>query len=188
MTRYDDVIGAGRKARKEEVTASLEKMADEAKKKSIYVEAIKKALPEFHQALIKNDIWNEYKQIEKILLFDKINTIECALLKKWDPREYWFETDNVGITKEGRYIRLLNAKYVQYKNEYMTTVDNYQILSLQEMAEHIYENMCLDKVTNYSSYTDPYTELNQALNNNEPDEAVFQYFVVCLPKQSNNRP
>ncbi len=185
MSRYDELIDQNRKKKAGEIADRTEAAMKGEERRQRYVRAFAAALPEFHQALVKNDIWNEYEHTRKILLVSSKENIRCVHLKGWDPSEFWFTIDKAVICQDGRYLILTGAGKIARKRngEYVYTVDGYEEINVDKLARRIYDILHLDKCDRFANYKqDEYRLLNEALKNDDADEVAFQYFATCLPK------
>ena len=186
MSRYDELIDKNRREKADQIADKTRQKLAGDERMVRYVDAFVRALPEFYQALVRNDVWNEYEHEQKSFLIPHREIIRCVQLKRWDARESWYATDRAAITDEGRYLLLEGAgKIVKRPNgRYTYTVDSYEELSVQRFAEHICDALCLDrKSRQFASFErENYPELHAALMGDDADETAFQYFAFCLPK------
>ena len=182
MSRYDEVIKENRQNKADQIADKSRKMSAAEEKKQRYVAAFARALPEYHQALVKNDIWRVYKRFRKVLFVETAETIECVQLQCWDNREYWFTHCGLAITKDGRYIRLIKPSVDKRGKNYVDTVADYEEMNADQFAQRIYDGLHLEDNWPFHSRDGKYQKLNEALKNDDADELAFQYFAFCLPK------
>ncbi|MBQ5756464.1 MAG: hypothetical protein IIV88_04320 [Erysipelotrichaceae bacterium] len=161
MTRYDELI----KQEKEntEIRDSLKEDKErwEAARKRSYIQAFRNALPEFYQALLKNNKWTEFKYYHKILFFGVTDKIEGVRLISADGDGY--TRLNCWIGKDGKY----------YKSASQNGNAN-SIISDEELAEILY-----DRVVRDIRYF-PDKEIRDAVRENNFDEVAFQYFSTVI--------
>ncbi|MBO4218357.1 MAG: hypothetical protein IKX74_04615 [Erysipelotrichaceae bacterium] len=184
MSRYDELIDQNRQEKADRIAEEARKKLEGEQRRARYVDAFARALPEFHQALVRNGVWKEYEHKQKSFLITRREIIRCVRLQRYDPREYWYVTDNAAITDDGRYLLLQGAwdSYTLKAGEYYK-LDGYEELSARSFAEHLCDVLHLDKSRQFVDYNrQKYGKFNYALQNDEYDEVAFQYFAFCLPK------
>ncbi|MBQ6654875.1 MAG: hypothetical protein IJM79_05055 [Erysipelotrichaceae bacterium] len=185
MSRYDELIDQNRKEKADQIAGNTQKELEADELKARYVAAFIRALPEFYQALVRNDVWKVYEHEQKSFLVRRKETIKCVHLRRWDSREGWYTTDSAVICADGRYLLLSGAgKLVKQRNgEYSTAVDGYEEVNIDRFAEHLYDALKPYKSRQFETFEqENCPKLHAALINDDADEVAFQYFAFCLPK------
>lgn len=156
MTRYDDLIRQQKgEAESRKIREENQKKA-EADRKRRFIQAFIDALPEFYEALLKNDNWREFEYFHRKFIHygkDKMKGITFIHVDSdgFGFAHYW-------MGKNGKYYRSESWK------SYADT-----IISAEELAERLYS------IVIRSAHYYPNAKLKEAVKKDDFDEAAFQY-------------
>ena len=123
MSKYDQVINQAQAAKDEQVSQQneLKRLSDQVKQR--HIEALKKELPGFYQALLKTNKWTKKKIYTPFLFLRIPRTIEC------------FDFNDLYLSKDGKYYRRKTKVY-----EYRVSVTDTEI-NEDQFADAIYSRM-----------------------------------------------
>ena len=157
MTRYEELIRQQqKKAEFRKIKEEDQKWTEEDRKRR-YIQAFTDALPEFYEALLKNDNWREFEYYHRKLIHYGKDKQKGITLIGADGDGYHFITCWIG--KDGKYYRS------QIRKSYADT-----IISAEELAEELYWHV----IENIRYY--PNEKLKEAVKNDDFDAVPFLYF------------
>jgi len=167
MTKYDDLIKQEKENSRlrEDLQEDRERWQHERKRS--YIHTFMNELPEFHQALLKNNIWTEFEYFHKKLFLPVRDKIQGV---------YLISADGDGHTRSNCWIGKDGLYYLS--SNYNSTADT--LISAEELAEIFY-----DRAIQGIRYFSGDKEFQDAVKRDDYAEAVFQYFSIVI--RYNNR-
>ncbi len=161
MTKYDDIIEENRQKQLKEEEEKAERQREKAILKERLTGALKNGLPEFYEALLKNDKWYKTRMHEKVLIFHKYREFEYVP---------FIQPDSDGHPHSMNYVIGKDGKY--YFQEYFYGEEKLNEVSADELISAIYD----------SNWDKVYDWTRKQLLEKDPDDVITDYFSKIIKR------
>ena len=171
MSRFDEVIEEGRNKLDEKAALEKERQETAEEMKRRYIRSFKQALPEFYQALLKNDNLEKSTYEHKVLL---------VKVKKTLYLEWFIYHDSDGSPHHADYAISKDGQYYKAVKSYTGYVMDVSAIDVDTFAEGVSKLFLHD----YDYYS---RERLEKERNTDTDEMVFKYLENVIRYSNSNR-